>query len=85
MQPASATNKSLSRDGVHISEISDIALMPPRGVARMKYPFHKLSVGQYFTADHPRVRAAATQYGRRHGVHFSTRTVEGVVQVWRVR
>jgi len=31
MQPASATNKSLSRDGVHISEISDIAEIAREG------------------------------------------------------
>lgn len=53
-----------------------------------KYPLAKMSTGDSFTvpiadATGKQVRMAVAAYGRRHGVGFAIRDVEGGTMVWR--
>jgi hypothetical protein len=58
------------------------------GGTASKYPFDKLQVGQRFVVTDGKsidsVRTSAYQAGRRLGMKFATRTVDGGLRVWRV-
>ena len=56
---------------------------PPASSGRTKYPFAKMAVGDSFTGD-SRAAAAASAYSRRTGIKFTTRTVDGVIRIWRI-
>lgn len=57
-------------------------------IYRSKYPFRLMEVGDSFFVD-PKgggdvVGSAAAAWGRRHGVKFNVRKVEGGTRVWRI-
>lgn len=58
--------------------------MPPptKGI----YPFGSMEVGDSFEAKATRgaVSAAASDYGKRHGLKFSVRQIDGTIRVWRI-
>ena len=52
------------------------------------YPFAQMAVGDSFFvrgAKQSSLGAAANSWGKKHGMHFATRIVEGGVRVWRDR
>ena len=55
--------------------------IPPR-----KYPFHLMKVGDSFCSEEINVRYAAFTYGKRLGIKFSVRKVQGEkgLRVWRI-
>ena len=51
-----------------------------------KYPFAEMSIGDSFSIDYEdyhRVTSAACDYGKRHGVKFTTRTTKNECRIWR--
>jgi hypothetical protein len=60
---------------------------PPESHARVKYPFHEMTVGDSFLIEEPwmvkNARSAAWMHSKRHGWKFSCRKVEGGWRVWR--
>jgi hypothetical protein len=58
-----------------------------RPAGNLVYPFPRMEVGQSFTvpwAGQGTLRSAANQYGRRHGVRFTTRTEGDKIRIWRI-
>ena len=55
---------------------------------RSKYPFSDMEVGDSFLVDesgnHAAARNAATGYGQRHDMKFSSRTTVAGLRIWRV-
>ena len=52
-----------------------------------KYPFSEMAVGDSLFAPGEagaRMRTAAYEFARRHGLRFMARTVENEVRIWRV-
>lgn len=73
-----------SRKGSQQTDIPEFAGKPG---GRPKYPFWKMSIGDYEEVfAHPTaVSAAASSYGRRHGMKFTVRSGEfGRAIVWRI-
>lgn len=65
--------------------------MPPLGIygRRLKYPFHKMNVGDSFLcgdSSQNAVRSAAAQYGYResNGAKFSVRKTPDGYRCWRI-
>lgn len=57
--------------------------IPPKK-SEQKYPFNKMAVGDSFTTNDKRVRAAASAYGKRHGQTFVVRKdMAGGLRCWR--
>ena len=54
---------------------------------REKYPFLKMEIGDSFVFSGNRkvIGAAASWYGSRYKMKFTTRSVDGGVRVWRVK
>lgn len=53
----------------------------------VKYPFHKMDVGDSFSVPKPdgrKLRSASSAYAKRIGKKFTVRTQGGVVRLWRV-
>lgn len=67
---------------------------PPKGQMgrRRSYPFPDMEIGDSFFVPFEEgdlkvkaaVQAAATHYGKRHGMKFATRSIEGGIRVWRL-
>lgn len=65
--------------------------IPPRGKGSgrpLNFPFDGMWVGDSFVmppdGNHRSAKVAASQYGKRHGMTFSTRrTEDGGLRVWR--
>ena len=67
---------------------------PPTREGRRRYPWDKMKKGdQFFVAatdeearrTQQTLSTAACQYGKNHGMEFTTRRVEGGVRVWRIK
>ena len=68
---------------------------PEAPLRKMKYPFNCLSAGDSFVFPveegedrdvvQNRLRSAAANWGRDHGVKFVTRRVQNGIRVWRVK
>lgn len=58
-----------------------------RGGKRQSYPFDLMKVGDsfFFAGSGSSVEAAASQYGKKHGMKFAARYVDGGVRVWRIK
>lgn len=69
-----------------------IPIPPSKGGAGRPtlYPFAKMEVGDSFTIESARKQqgrmcAIASDYGKRHGMRFTVRTIgDGMLRVWRV-
>lgn len=48
-----------------------------------KYPFSQMQVGDSFVAD-KKARCAATNFGKRHGLKFSSRAEGDSIRIWRI-
>lgn len=51
---------------------------------KLKYPFDKMAIGDSFFSLSKSARGAATIYGRRHEMKFSSREENNGVRIWRV-
>jgi len=63
----------------------DIPIPRARGY-HFLYPFGEMNVGDSFAweGDYDCLRAAASQYGRRHGMKFVTRKTRDGLRCWRI-